>query len=451
MPNFPPPPVPTHDSTRRLHETADACARADGHAWVHPDGPSVVRDLLTHDEVERWQREKSETAFLGERCASELPMLYARYGTTFGESLIHELKRLETARAVVLADSGMQALALAIDALLEPGDHVVISRDVYAKTKKYLLWLSERLGLKLALLDGTDVAELERRVKPETKLVIVETFSNPMLRAISPSAWSDAIVRLREHAPALRLLVDDTIATPWGVRTPLLSHDGIDIVVASGTKALGGEDRTCWGFVASNDIEFANAVMDLQSTRGGGLSWQTARDALASLSLADERHAKRSRTALTLAEWLSTRPEVEEVWYPALPSHPDHATFKAEYVRGGSLVSIRLRDADEAQARHFADVLAMTTLFRCTPSFDGLLSKVNHHKTVSEFFTPEGELRKQNIDRVVRLAPGLEAAEDLQAAIAWALENHTSLSHDDVVAWSQDRRAALGLDTSRMP
>lgn len=438
-------PVPVHEETRRLHDAVDARTRADGQPWLHPDGPTVQQDLFHNDMVEAWQKDKAEAVLAGERCWSELPVFYARYGTHFGLQLIEAVKRLSAARAAVLTDSGMQAIALAIDALVEPGDHVVVSRDVYNKTKKHLLWLSQRMDLTLGLVDGTDPAALDAKVKPHTRMVLVETFSNPLLRALSPSAWSDAIVRLREKAPGLRLVVDDTIATPWGPTQPLLSHPGIDVIVASGTKALGGQDRSPWGYVATNDIAVANAVMDVQATRGGGLDWRAAKDVLEGLPVADARHARRSETTTRLAAFLDAHPAVEEVWHPSRPSHPDHAVYEREYQRAGGLLSLRLRDADEAAARHFCDVLASTVVWRCAPSFDGLVSKVNHHRTVSEYFTPEGELRKQNIDRLVRLAPGLEAVEDLQAALAWALDVYRQVSVEEIARRAQERRASLGL------
>src|SRR5690606_23835635 len=116
-------------------------------------------------------------------------------------------------------------------------------------------------------------------------------------------------------------------------------------------------------------------------------------------------------------DFLQSHPAVGEVFHPSLPTHPDHRSFTRHYEQPGSLVAFRLAEAGEEEARHFCDVLATTEVVRYALSFDGWVTKVNHHKTVSEFHTPDGVLRKQGIDRVVRLALGLEAPEDIIACL----------------------------------
>ena len=121
----------------------------------------------------------------------------------------------------------------------------------------------------------------------------------------------------RDRAPGLRLVLDSTIATPWAFKTPLLDQ-GIDIVVASGTKSLGGNDRDLWGYIATNDTQFANAVMDLVAMRGGILDWRRATAILSTIDDADRTHARRSATATEVARFLASHPKVSEVFHPSL-------------------------------------------------------------------------------------------------------------------------------------
>ena len=237
--------------------------------------------------------------------------------------------------------------------------------------------------------------------------------------------------------------MDDTLATPWGFVTPLLDH-GVDFVVASGTKALDGRDRNLWGYVASNRIVTLNACMDLLAMRGGVLDGARARSVVENLDRAREDFRARCRTATDLASFLARHPKVTEVWHPSLPRHPDRAVIDRHYREPGSMVSFRI-EGDDDRARHFTDVLAMTGIVRYALGFDGLTSKVNHHRTVSEYFTPAPELNRLGADRLVRFAVGLEAAPDLIAACNWALWNHRRITADEVHDWQESRASDLGL------
>jgi cystathionine beta-lyase/cystathionine gamma-synthase len=251
----------------------------------------------------------------------------------------------------------------------------------------------------------------------------------------------------RAVAPDVRLIVDSTIATPWAFRAPLLTR-GVDVVIGSGTKALGGTDRDLWGYIATNDTPFANGAMDLMAMRGGILDWRRATPILEGLDGADAAHARRSETATRVAAFLAGHPKVSEVFHPSLPAHPDRSAIDRDYVRHGSLLSFRVAGADEARTRHLADVLATSIVVRYALSFDGLATKVNHHRTVSEYFTPEPELRRNGFDRLVRLAVGLEDADDLIAALNWALHHGDAVTAADVEAWQRARAEELGFRRS---
>lgn len=448
-----PPERPPYDamapSTRALHDALDAHARRSGVPYLHPDEPTVQQDLLGSGPVIAWQEGKAAFLFAADGCWSELPPLYARYGTGPTGALIARVKALEGAGAALVLDSGMQATALVFDVLMAPGAHAVLCRQVYNKTRSYMQWLVERLGGSLTIVDDGDLAALEAAITPATRVVFAETFTNPLVRAQDVPALVALVARARTAAPGVRLVIDSTIATPWAFARPLLAQ-GVDVVVASGTKALSGTDRDLWGYVATNDTPTANAVMDLVAMRGGILDWRRATAILEELDQAADRHLRRSHTATRVAAFLAAHPRVSEVFHPSRPSHPDAAIIARDYRRPGSMVSFRVAGADEAATRHVADVLATTVVVRYALSFDGLVTKVNHHQTVSEYFTPPEQLRRNGFDRLIRLAVGLEEADDLIAALNWTLHHADTVTPDHVVAWQRARASALGLpDASR--
>ncbi len=445
------PPLETMSpSTRALHEAIDAHARRTGIPYLHPDEPTVQLDLLGSANVIEWQEGKAAFLFASEGCWSELPPLYARYGTSATATLIAKLKALEHAGSVLVCDSGMQATALVVDVLMEPGAHAVLMRQVYNKTRSYLEWLAGRIGGSVTVVDDGDPGALAAAIRPDTRFVFAETFTNPLVRAQDLDALRVVMAEARTRAPGIRLVLDTTIASPWAFKAPPL-HTGVDIVVASGTKSLGGNDRDMWGYIATNDTQVANAVMDLMAMRGGILDWRRASAIAAAFDTADEAHARRSATAATVAAFLHRHPMVSDVFHPSLPNHPDRRAIDAQYVRHGSLLSFRVKEAagastsGEDRARHFADVLATTIVVRYALSFDGLTTKVNHHRTVSEYFTAPEQLKRNGFDKLIRLAIGLEEADDLIAALNWTLHHGDRVTAADIAQWQQQRAAALGL------
>jgi cystathionine beta-lyase/cystathionine gamma-synthase len=431
-------------TTRNLHAGIDAHIRKTGIPYLHPDDPTVQLDLLGSARVIEWQEGKAAFMFASEGCWSELPHLYARYGTTATAQLIGRIKTLEHASSAIVCDSGMQATALAFDALLQPGAHAVLMRQVYNKTRGYLEWMAARIGASVTVVDDGDRSNIAAAIRPETRFVFAETFTNPLVRAQDFDLLREVIAEGRQIAPELVLVLDTTIASPWAFKVPPLQN-GVDIIVASGTKSLGSNDRDLWGYLATNQTQFANSVMDLMAMRGGILDWRRATALLATFDDAAALHAARSATAARVAAFLASHPMVSEVFHPSLPGHPDAAAIARHYNRHGSLLSFRIKDAGEEQARHYADVLATTVVVRYALSFDGLTTKVNHHRTVSEYFTAPEQLRRNGFDRLIRLAIGLEDADDLIAALNWTLHHGASVSAQDVEAWQQERAASLGI------
>lgn len=431
------------EPTRTLHDAIDAHGRRAGVPYLHPTDPTLQLDLLGSVGVVSWQQAKAAHNARGEECWADLPHLYARYGTTTTHRLIAEVRRLEGARAAIVTDCGMQAVALVVDTLMTPGAHAVCMRQVYNKTRAFMERQAARVSGAVTVVDDGDHDALRAALRPETRLVFAETFTNPLMRAQDPDALVAAAREGRTVAPDLRLIVDDTIATPWGLRRPLLAS-GVDVVVASGTKSLGGQDRDLWGMIATDDVALANQVMDLISLRGGILDWRRAQAVLEGLEDAERFAARRCDSARRVAAFLAAHPRVEQVWHPSLPDHPDAAVIARHYARHGSLLSFRVRDADEDQHRHLADALATTTVVRFALSFDGMVTKVNHHRSVSEYATPQALLERNGLHRLIRLGVGLEAPEDLIAALNWTLHHGGDVSPDEIAAWQAERAGQIG-------
>ena len=432
--------------TQALHEGIDLEIRRSGHPSLHPEGRTVQTDLFGGPQIIAWQEAKGACTMLGEECWSSLPQIYARYGTEPGRELMRTVQTLEGATGAVLTDCGMQASSIVFDVVLSPGSHAIISRQVYNKSKAYLTWVSERLNISVTVVEHLTPEVLAEEALQNTTLVFAETYTNPLMRALDINGLATEAERLKQtSSPNLRLVIDNTIVTPWGVTSPILNHRGVDAVVAAGTKAMSGEDRDMWGYIASNRIALLNRAMDVQAMRGGALSWRSAEALNTSLARAEERFRRRCKSAEAVVEFLERHPGVSEVFHPTATDYIDAKLFSEQYQLGGSLLSFRLHGLDEEETGHFCDVLATTVVFRYSLSFDGLCSKVNHHRSVSEYYAPPPLLKKQGIDRLVRLAAGLENPQDLIAALNWALWNYAALSKEEVREYQVTRIESLGL------
>ena len=400
-------------ATRELHDAVDANA-----PFLHPERRTIQRDLGDSRNVVAWQEAKAAFIVTGDGAWSELPHLYARYGTPGTAELIAMLRELEHAACAFVTDCGMQAVALVADVSISSGSHAIAMRQVYNKTRSFFESTAKRVGATITLVDDGDHAALAAALRPETRFVFAETYTNPLGRAQDVPA----LVELVHRVPGARLVIDSTIATPWGIRTPLLDQ-GVDVVTGAMTKAIGGQDAAMGGYIATNHAELGNQIMDLIAMRGGILDDDRARRVVAHLPAAKEKHARRCATAAKVGAFLASHPRIERVFHPSRPDHPDAGVIARDYVRTGSLLAFRVRDLDEAGHGKLADALVSCGVLRYALSFDGLVTKVNHHRTVSEYFTPPEVVARLGIDRLIRLGIGLEDPDDLIACLNWTLHN----------------------------
>src|SRR5438067_2666565 len=308
--------------------------------------------------------------------------------------------------------SGLAAMATALDAL-ESGSHIVVSDDLYGGTFR----LFERVrrasaNLDFTFVDLTDAQNFERSIKPNTRMVWVETPSNPLLKlidleAIASSAKSRNIVSVS----------DNTFASPWAQR-PL--EFGFDLVIHSATKYLNGHSDMVGGVaVVGANSELADQVAFLQNSVGaiaGAFDSFLVMRSLKTLPLRMERHCA---NALEIARWLEEHPEVKSVSYPGLKSHPQHDLARAQMRGFGGIVTITLK-TDLAGTKRF---LENTHLFALAESLGGVESLINHPALMTHASVPKEQRETLGIgDSLVRLSVGIEDVRDLIDDLKRALE-----------------------------
>ena len=334
---------------------------------------------------------------------------YSRVLNPTREYLEETMARLESGTDALAFSSGMAAVAVLME-LFRPGDHVIVSDDLYGGSVRYFKTVSEKNGLVFDSVDTGDIEAVRRHLRKETKAVFVETPTNPLMQVTDIEALS----RLLKGTGAL-LIVDNTFLTPRFQRPLEL---GADVVVHSGTKYLGGHNDTLAGFLVTNRPEVAERLRQLYKTIGACLSpfdsWLIVRG-LKTLSVRVERQAE---TAQALALWLREHPKVTRVYYPGLPDHPGHEVMRRQASGFGGIVSFRV-DSEETAVK----VLERVRLIQYAESLGGTESLITYPALQTHADLPEEVRRAKGIDgRLLRLSVGLESARDLMDDLTQALE-----------------------------
>lgn len=307
--------------------------------------------------------------------------------------------------------SGMAATASILD-MLDSGSHVVCMDDLYGGTYRLFENVRRRsAGLDFSFVDMRDAKAVEDAIRPETKLIWVETPTNPLLKLVDLEAIADIG---RRHG--VMTVADNTFATPC-VQQPLKL--GIDMVMHSATKYLNGHSDMVGGVVVVGEKEeLADDLAFIQNSAGavsGPFDSFLALRGLKTLSLRMERH---NQSALALAEWLEARPEVEKVAYPGLASHPQHELASRQMKGYGGMITIWLKGGLD-QARVF---LENTELFSLAESLGGVESLIEHPAIMTHASVPKANREKLGIsDTLVRLSVGIEDLDDLKADLDRAL------------------------------
>jgi cystathionine beta-lyase/cystathionine gamma-synthase len=339
--------------------------------------------------------------------AGELPgYVYQRDGHPNAAMLAEKCRLLHRADRAEVTASGMAALSLATLALLAPGDHVVVSRLLYGKSRFLLTQEAARWGIRSTLVDPTNLDEVAAAMTGKTRLVVVETIANPLLEVADVAALAEIA-----HAREARLLVDNTFATPVVFRP--LEH-GADLVLESLTKMMNGHSDVMLGLLCGREKiwERMSGVLSAWGLTAGPFDCWLAFRGLTTLHVRMDRACA---NALQTAEFLAARPEVEQVFYPGLASHGTHRFAARQFGnRFGSILSFRLRGGRAA-----ADALiAAARQIPFCPSLGEASTTLSHPETTSHRGLSTEERRRLGIDGgVIRLSVGIESPEHIRAAL----------------------------------
>ncbi|HRO25871.1 MAG TPA: cystathionine gamma-synthase [Luteimonas sp.] len=307
--------------------------------------------------------------------------------------------------------SGMAATATVLE-LLDSGDHIVAMDDLYGGSFRLFERVRRRsAGLEFSFVDLTDAAAFEAAITSRTKLVWIETPTNPMLKIVDIRAIADVA-----HRHGLLVVVDNTFASPI-LQRPL--EHGADLVMHSATKYLNGHSDMVGGIVVVGDnVELADSLAFLQNSIGGVQGPFDSFLALRGLKTLHLRMKAHCENAQAIAQFLQNHEAVEDVIYPGLPSHPQHALAKQQMDGFGGIVSVRIKGGFDA-ARRFCE---STRLFTLAESLGGVESLVNHPAVMTHASVPvENRARLGIGDDLVRLSVGVEALDDLLSDLSAAL------------------------------
>ncbi|GGL30672.1 cystathionine gamma-synthase [Nocardia jinanensis] len=332
---------------------------------------------------------------------------YARTGNPTRTALEANLAALEVGRYGRAFASGMAATDCALRAMLRPGDHIVIPDDAYGGTFRLIDKVFTQWGIEHSPAAVTDIDAMRAALRPNTKLIWVESPTNPLLNIGDIPALADIA-----HTSGAKLVVDNTFATPY-LQQPLLL--GADVVLHSTTKYLGGHSDVIGGALITDDAELDAAFAFLQNGAGavpGPFDAFLTLRGTKTLALRMDRHCD---NAETLAEFLSRSPAISHVIYPGLPEHPGHAVADKQMRRFGGMISVRLAGGVEA-AR---DLCSRTKVFTLAESLGGVESLIEHPAAMTHAST-EGSDLEVPAD-LVRLSVGIEDISDLLADLEQAL------------------------------
>jgi len=333
---------------------------------------------------------------------------YARTQNPTREALERNVASLEGATHGLAFGSGLAALD-AVLKLLQSGDHVVCGDNVYGGTQRLMERVYAGLGLRFTFVDMRDVTNVEHALTPATRLIYCETPTNPMMNLVDLAAVSDLT-----QAHGYLFVVDNTFATPYFQR-PL--EYGADVVLHSTTKYLNGHSDMVGGLLVMSRDDLAERLGFIQNAAGavpGPMDCWLALRGIKTLPLRMRQHDRNGRR---VAEWLAGRKDVPKVYYPGLPSHPQHELACRQMTGFGGMISLDL--GDPARARLMVEG---TRIFALAESLGGVESLIGHPVTMTHAAVPPAMRRAMGLtDSLVRLSCGVEDAEDLIADLDRAL------------------------------
>ena len=347
---------------------------------------------------------------------------YTRYGNPTHTVAENAIAQLEGTDAALLFSSGMAAITTSFLSLVKAGDHIVSQRDIYGGVIKFLSAWLPNLGIETTFVDTNDLEQFERAIRPNTKLLHVESPTNPNLRVVD----LEKIAAIgRKHG--LITTIDSTFATPINCRP---AEWGIDLVLHSGTKYFGGHSDLICG-VATGRRDLIDQIHSTRTTLGCCMDPHAAFLLLRGIKTLAVRVERQNQSALRIAEFLSAHPKVARVYYPLLKGHPDYAIAKRQLAGAGGVLSFEV-DGSGADACRVAEGLSLFTL---APSLGGVDSLVTIPVLTSHaMIAPELRKKMGVTEQLIRLSVGVEHVDDLIADLEKSLALLTHHRKQAVVA-----------------
>ncbi len=338
------------------------------------------------------------------------PKYYTRYGNPVHERVAKVIAGLEGTETALVTGSGMGAIATTILALVQAGDHVIAQTRHYMSTAKIMDEMLPKFGVEVTLVEQADVSAFEKAIRPNTKLIMLESPANPTLVVTDIAAVAELA---RPHG--IIVVADNTFATPINQRP----HDlGVDVVVHSATKYLGGHHDLTAGVICTSE-ELAERIWQTHISLGSVLSPMDAWLLLRGLRTLPVRVERINANALALARFLEEQPQIERVHYPGLASHPQHELAKRQMRGFGGMMALEIKGGYEETER-FVSALRLPLN---AVSLGGVDSLVVHTAAMWGGVMTEEQMRTAGIQpNYVRFSVGLEHVDDLKADLWQALQ-----------------------------
>jgi len=327
---------------------------------------------------------------------------YSRTGNPTRQALENNLAAIEGGKYGACFGSGLAAID-AVVKMLNPGDEVISTNDLYGGSYRIFTTIFEKYGIKFHFVNMLDVQNIEEKINDKTKLIWTETPTNPMLNIIDVKKVCELA-----HKNNIMVGVDNTFATPY-LQNPLAL--GADVVMHSVTKYLGGHSDVIMGALVTNDDKIAEEIYRIQNSSGavcGPMDSFLVLRGIKTLHLRMQRHCENGEK---IAHFLNDHPLIDTVYWPGLKSHTNHEVAKSQMKDFGGMISFNLVGDDLEMAKK---VVSKTELFTLAESLGGVESLIGHPSTMTHASIPREERMKSGVvDSLIRLSVGIEDVEDL--------------------------------------
>ena len=335
---------------------------------------------------------------------------YSRTGNPTRQALESNLAAIENGKYGACFGSGLAAIDCVIK-MLNPGDEVISTNDLYGGSYRIFKTIFEKYGIKFHFVDMLDIENISKVVNNQTKLIWVETPTNPMMNIID----IEAVSKIAKSNGAM-LAVDNTFATPY-LQTPL--DLGADIVMHSVTKYLGGHSDVVMGALICNDDKIAYEMYRIQNSSGAVTAPMDSFLVLRGIKTLHVRLQRHCENGEKIARWLNDQPKVDKVYWPGFESHTNHDIAKRQMRGFGGMISFTLVGNQIEDAKQ---IVKSTHLFSLAESLGGVESLIGHPATMTHASIPKEEREKSGVvDSLIRLSVGIEDADDLIADLEKAM------------------------------